>query len=101
MKHSWSLFSVVRWLVLTLSRSRVLFACGSLADSSHDFFGSTQSALVSVLLRHLLQFAKHWTGRARWDYYGYDENSDGSYQDVHTPRNFPANLITLSVRYGF
>jgi hypothetical protein len=46
-------------------------------------------------------FAKHWTGRARWDYYGYHEDSNGSYQDLYAPRNFRGNLITLSVRYGF
>ena len=46
-------------------------------------------------------FAKHWTGRARWDYYGYHEDSNGSYQDVYAPRNFHGNLITLSVRFGF
>jgi len=47
------------------------------------------------------QFAKHWTGRARWDYYSYHEDSDGSYQDLYVPRNFHANLVTLSVRYAF
>lgn len=46
-------------------------------------------------------FAKHWTGRARWDYYGYHEDSNGSDQDLHAPRNFHGNLITLSVRFGF
>jgi hypothetical protein len=47
------------------------------------------------------RFAKHWTGRARWDYYGYHEDSNGSYQDLYAPRNFRGNLITLSVRYAF
>ena len=47
------------------------------------------------------RFAKHWTGRARWDYYGYHEDSNGSYQDLFAPRNFHGNLITLSVRFGF
>jgi hypothetical protein len=46
-------------------------------------------------------FAKHWTGRARWDYYGYHEDSNGSYQDLYAPRNFRGNLITLSVRFAF
>ncbi|HEY1467719.1 MAG TPA: hypothetical protein VGF61_01655 [Candidatus Acidoferrum sp.] len=46
-------------------------------------------------------FAKQWTGRARWDYYGYHEDSNGSYQDLYVPRNFHANLITLSVRFAF
>jgi hypothetical protein len=46
-------------------------------------------------------FAKHWTGRARWDYYGYHEDSNGSYQDLFAPRNFRGNLVTLSVRFGF
>ena len=45
-------------------------------------------------------FAKHWTGRARWDYYGYHEDSNGSYQDLYNPRNFRGNLITLSIRYA-
>jgi hypothetical protein len=46
-------------------------------------------------------FAKSWTGRARWDYYGYHEDSNGSYQDLYAPRNFRGNLITLSVRFAF
>ena len=46
-------------------------------------------------------FAKHWTGRARWDYYGYHEDSNGSYQDLYALRNFHGNLITHSVRFGF
>jgi hypothetical protein len=46
-------------------------------------------------------FAKHWTGRARWDYYSYHEDSNGSYQDLYAPRNFHGNLITLSVRFAF
>ena len=45
-------------------------------------------------------FAKHWTGRARWDYYGYHEDSNGSFQDLYAPRNFRGNLITLSVRFA-
>jgi hypothetical protein len=52
----------------------------------------------SVLSYH---FAKHWTGRARWDYYGYHEDSNGSYLDLYAPRNFHANLVTLSVCFGF
>jgi len=47
------------------------------------------------------RFAKGWTGRARWDYYGYHEDSNGSYQDLFAPRNFRGNLITLSLRYAF
>jgi len=47
------------------------------------------------------RFAKQWTGRARWDYYGYHEDSNGSYQDLFAPRNFRGNLITLSVRFAF
>jgi hypothetical protein len=46
-------------------------------------------------------FAKQWTGRARWDYYGYHEDSNGSYLDLYVPRNFHANLVTLSVRFAF
>ncbi len=46
-------------------------------------------------------FSKHWTGRARWDYYGYNEDSNGSFQDLFAPRDFHANLITLSVRFAF
>jgi len=46
-------------------------------------------------------FAKDWTGRVRYDYYSYHEASDGSYQDLFAPRNFHANLVTLSIRYAF
>jgi len=45
--------------------------------------------------------AKDWTGRARYDYYGYHEDSNGSYLDLYVPRNFHANLVTLSVRFAF
>jgi len=47
------------------------------------------------------QFAKRWTGRAMWDYYGYRENATAAYQDIYAPRNFRGNLVMLSVRYAF
>jgi hypothetical protein len=47
------------------------------------------------------QFAKHWTGRAMWDYYGYHENASTAYQDLLAQRNFQGNLVMLSVRYAF
>jgi hypothetical protein len=46
-------------------------------------------------------FAKNWTGKALWNYYGYHEDSNGSYQDLFVPRNFRGNTVTLSVRYAF
>ena len=46
-------------------------------------------------------FARHWTGRARWDYYGYHEDPNGSYQDLYAPRNFRGNVVTLSIRFAF
>jgi hypothetical protein len=48
-----------------------------------------------------LHFAKQWTGRARWDYYGYREDLNGSFQDLFAPRNFRGNVVTLSIRYAF
>jgi len=48
-----------------------------------------------------LHFAKQWTGRARWDYYGYREDLNDSFQDLLAPRNFRGNVITLSVRFEF
>jgi hypothetical protein len=63
---------------------------GSLNSTWYQPFGSVS-----------YHFAKNWTGRARWDYYGYHEYSNGSYQDLYSPRNFRGNLITLSVRYAF
>lgn len=47
------------------------------------------------------RLAKHWTGRARWDYYGYHERASTAYQDLLAQRNFQSNLIMLSVRYAF
>jgi hypothetical protein len=48
------------------------------------------------------QFAKNWTGRACWDYYGYHEDPTvGAVQDLFAPRNFRANLVMLSLRYAF
>jgi len=48
------------------------------------------------------QFARNWTGKVYWDYYGYHEDpTAGAVQDVFAPRNFRGNLVTLSVRYAF
>jgi hypothetical protein len=48
------------------------------------------------------QFARGWTGKAFWDYYGYHEDpTTGAVQDIFAPRNFRGNLVTLSVRYAF
>jgi hypothetical protein len=47
------------------------------------------------------RFAKHWTGRAMWDYYGYHERASTAYQDTIAQRNFQGNLVMLSVRYAF
>jgi hypothetical protein len=46
-------------------------------------------------------FAKNWTGKALWNYYGYHEDSNGSYQDLFVQRNFRGNTYTLSVRFAF
>jgi hypothetical protein len=45
--------------------------------------------------------AKGWTGRVYWGYYGYHEDENDVIQDAFAPRNFRANLITLSLRYAF
>ncbi|PYT58180.1 MAG: hypothetical protein DMG35_18610 [Acidobacteria bacterium] len=53
-------------------------------------------------------FAKSWTGKAYWDFYGYHEDPTAGTvagtlapQDAFAPRNFRGNLVTLSVRYAF
>ena len=46
-------------------------------------------------------FAKNWTGKAYWGYYGYHEDLSALTQDVFAPRNFHANTATLSLRYAF
>jgi hypothetical protein len=47
------------------------------------------------------RFAKQWTGKAYWGYYGYHEDASDVVQDALAPRNFRANLVTLSLRYAF
>jgi len=48
------------------------------------------------------RFAKGWTGKAYWGYHGYHEDETAqSPQDIFVPRNFHANLVTLSLRYAF
>jgi hypothetical protein len=47
------------------------------------------------------RFAKRWTGRATWEYYGYHENASTAFQDLLARRNFQGNLVVLSVRYAF
>ena len=53
-------------------------------------------------------FAKGWTGKAYWDYYGYHEDPTLSTttgailsQDLFAARSFRGNLVTLSVKYAF
>lgn len=46
-------------------------------------------------------FAKSWTGKAYWGYYGYHEDPSLVPQDLVAPRNFRGNLVTLSMRYAF
>ena len=47
-------------------------------------------------------FSKNWTAKAYWAYHGYHEDADaGVVQDIFAPRNFHANLVTLSLRYAF
>lgn len=47
-------------------------------------------------------FSNHWTGKAYWAYHGYHEDQDATaIQDIFAPRNFHANLVTLSLRYAF
>ncbi len=47
------------------------------------------------------RFAKNWTGKAYWGYYGYHEDASSVIQDSLAPRNFRANLVTISLRYAF
>ena len=48
------------------------------------------------------KFSREFTGQAYWDYYGYREDpTTGAVIDLFAPRNFRANLATLSVRYAF
>jgi len=46
-------------------------------------------------------FAKGWTAKAYWGYYGYHEDQSPVPQDLLAPRNFRGNLVTLSMRYAF
>jgi hypothetical protein len=47
------------------------------------------------------RFAKRWTGRVTWEYYGYHENASTAFQDAFARRNFQGNLVLLSARYAF
>jgi hypothetical protein len=53
-------------------------------------------------------FARNWTGKAYWEYYGYHEDpTEGAVagtiiaQDQFAARNFRSHLVTLSVKYAF
>jgi hypothetical protein len=48
-----------------------------------------------------VHFARDWTGKAYWGYYGYHEDESNVAQDIFAPRTFHANLVTLSLRYAF
>jgi opacity protein-like surface antigen len=47
------------------------------------------------------RFARRWTARANWEYYGYHENASTAFQDALARRNFQGNLVLLSLRYAF
>lgn len=47
------------------------------------------------------RLAKHWTGRAMRDYYGYHEDATSACHDLVAQRNFQGNLVTRSVKYAF
>jgi hypothetical protein len=48
------------------------------------------------------RFARGLTGKAYWGYHDYHEDeTPQSPQDIFAPRNFHANLVTLSLRYAF
>lgn len=89
MKHS-RLPSVVLSLVLAL------FGVGVFISENFATTAHLETTLDSNL---------DWTGHARWDYYGYHDDSDGSYQDIYASRNFRAksdgvvrSLCFLAVR---
>jgi hypothetical protein len=47
------------------------------------------------------RIVKGWTGKAYWGYHGYHEDGTAVPQDLFAPRDFQANLVTLSLRYAF
>ena len=64
--------------------------------------GPLDSKFLQPYLGFDYGFSKNWTGRAYWGYHGYHEDADeGVVQDIFAPRNFHANLVTLSLRYAF
>jgi hypothetical protein len=46
-------------------------------------------------------FARNWTGKVFWGYYGYHEDLTTLSQDVFAARNFHANTATISLLYAF
>jgi hypothetical protein len=64
--------------------------------------GPLDSKFVQPYAGFDYKFNKNWTGKAYWGYHGYHEDADpGVVQDIFSPRNFHANLVTLSLRYAF
>ena len=64
--------------------------------------GPLDSKWLQPYLGFDLGFTKNWTGKAYWAYHGYHEDADTVVvQDIFAPRNFHANLVTLSLRYAF
>ena len=82
-----SVFSVALSQLFAVSKGGVIFGC-TLCDGF-------------ALACHFWEFAKHWTERTGWDYYGYHEDSDSSCQDLYAPSNFRTDLMALSVRCAF
>ncbi len=67
-----------------------------------DVSGSLNSKWLHPTAGLEYKFSKEFTGRAYWDYFGYHEDpTAGAVIDLFAPRNFRANLVTLSLRYAF
>ena len=67
-----------------------------------DVSGSLDSKWLHPRAGLEYTFSKEFTGKAYWDYYGYHEDpTAAAVIDVFAPRNFRANLVTLSLRYAF
>jgi hypothetical protein len=47
------------------------------------------------------RFARNWTGKLYWGYYGYSEDQTTAPQDVFFPRAFRGNMETISLKYAF
>jgi hypothetical protein len=88
------------WIAISMAKSTQILAAPRTCRAAPS--GTLNSFWAQPVAGFEYRVAKGWTGKAYWGYHNYHEDETvQSPQDIFVPRNFHANLVTLSLRYAF